>query len=135
MLIGILGDKVLSDYGYPHSSGIRILHRILDKARVEVIRKSCYLVYIVHCGTSRKSQFVREQSFLVASLRAKINDLKNCVVVLSVFTLFFPLQIVEEQYLCNEACKQVEKSINEVSIAKCIQSATQCFKNIRKCLI
>ena len=42
MLIGILGDKALSDYGYPdpHTSGsIHILHRILDKARVEVILK------------------------------------------------------------------------------------------------
>ena len=57
--------------------------------------------------------------------------LRSC----TVFTLFFPLQIVEEHYLCNEDCKQVEKSINEVSIAKCLQSATQCLKNIIKCLI
>ena len=79
MLIGILGDKALSDYGYPdpHTSGsIHILHRILDKARVEVILK------------------VISQLFLKA------------VLVL--------LQIVEENYLCHENCKQAEKSIDEV---------------------
>ena len=64
------------------------------------------------------------------SRSTKINEpkkLRSCT-----YTFSLALQIVEENYLCNEDCKQVEKSINEVSIAKCLQSATKCFKNIIK---
>ena len=36
VLIGILGEKCLRQYGYPHVCVIRILHHILDMAGVKV---------------------------------------------------------------------------------------------------
>ena len=36
VLIGILGEKCLRQYGYPHICVIRILHHILDMAGVKV---------------------------------------------------------------------------------------------------
>ena len=57
------------------------------------------------------------------SRSTKINEpkkLRSCT-----YTFSLALQIVEENYLCNEDCKQVEKSINGVS-----KKRTQCFKNL-----
>lgn len=39
-LIGILGEKCLKVYGYPHTCVIRILHHVLDRAGV----KACLLL-------------------------------------------------------------------------------------------
>ena len=36
VLIGILGEKCLKQYGYPHACVIRILHHVLDLAGVKV---------------------------------------------------------------------------------------------------
>ena len=46
VLIGILGEKCLRQYGYPHICVLRILHHILDMAGVKVrILKSDNLQY------------------------------------------------------------------------------------------
>lgn len=42
MLLGVMGEKKLAQFGYPNRSVIEILQMVLDKAKTKVI----YIIYI-----------------------------------------------------------------------------------------